>query len=93
MSDNIEKDPLFTPKKKPIKIRDFLVLEKKEKGITNYVIKSYGYSKEEALQALSFLKREIESFNKLSPLQKIEFCKNQRSLIKMYLKLLNQKSS
>jgi hypothetical protein len=87
-------DPLFAPRKKQIKVRDFLVLEKKEDGgNTNYIIKSFGYSKEEALMALSFLKDSIASFNKLSPLQKIEFCKSQRVLIKLYLKLLNQKKN
>lgn len=92
MSYDIDDDPLFSPRKKQIKIRDFLLLETREEGKTNYVIKSFGYSKEEALNALSFLKDAIASFNKLSPLQKIEFCKSQRSLIKLYLKLLNQKS-
>jgi len=93
MSYDTDDDPLFAPKKKQIKIRDFLVLEKHEGVNTNYVIKSFGYSKEEALTALSFLKDEINSFNKLSPLQKIEFCKSQRMLIKLYLKLLNQKNN
>ena len=91
--DEINFDPLFAPRKKQIKIWDFLVLEKCEEGNTNYIIKSFGYSKEEALTALSFLKDAIASFNKLSPLEKIEFCKNQRTLIKLYLKLLNQKNN
>jgi len=92
-SDDID-DPLFSPRKKKIKIQDFLVLEKQEEsGSTKYVIKSFGYSKKEALTALSFLKDSIASFNKLSPLQKIEFCQSQRALIKLYLKLLNQKKS
>jgi len=93
MSYDTDDDPLFAPKKKQFKIRDFLVLEKQEEGNTNYIIKSFGYSKEEALTALSFLKDAITSFNKLSPLQKIEFCKGQRTLIKLYLKLLNEKNS
>lgn len=94
MSYDTDDDPLFAPRKKQIKIRDFLVLEKQEEGgNTNYIIKSFGYSKKDALTALSFLKDAIASFNKLSPLQKIEFCKNQRTLIKLYLKLLNQKNN
>ena len=93
MSYDTDDDPLFAPKKKQFKIRDFLVLEKQEEGNTNYIIKSFGYSKEEALTALLFLKDAITSFNKLSPLQKIEFCKGQRTLIKLYLKLLNEKNS
>jgi len=93
MSYDTDDDPLFAPKKKQFKIRDFLILERQEKGNTNYVIKSFGYSKEETMTALSFLKDSIASFNKLSPLQKIEFCKSQRTLIKLYLKLLNQKNN
>ena len=93
MSYDIDDDPLFAPRKKQIKIRDFLVLEKRIEGNTSYVIKSFGYSKEETLKALSFLTDAITSFNKLSPLQKIEFCKGQRTLIKLYLKLLNQKNN
>ncbi|MHA1191443.1 MAG: hypothetical protein ACTSP9_04010 [Promethearchaeota archaeon] len=94
MSYDTDDDPLFAPRKRQIKIRDFLVLEKQEEGgNTIYVIKSFGYSKEEALTALSFLTDAISSFNKLSPLQKIEFCKGQRTLIKLYLKLLNQKNN
>ncbi len=93
MSYEADDDPLFAPRKKQIKIREFLVIEKEEKGNTNYIIKSFGSSKEEALDALSFLKNAINSFNKLSPLQKIEFCKSQRTLIKLYLKLLNQKNN
>ena len=80
---------MFTPKRKPIKIRDYLVLTKEEKGTVNYIIKALDSSKEDALKALEFLKNEIRSFNELSPAQKIEFCKNQRKLIKLYLKLLN----
>ncbi|MHA1372917.1 MAG: hypothetical protein ACTSVI_00910 [Promethearchaeota archaeon] len=93
MSYDTDDDPLFAPRKKQIKIRDFLVLEKQEEGNTRYVIKSFGSSREEALKALSFLTDAISSFNKLSPLQKIEFCKGQRTLIKLYLKLLNQKNN
>jgi len=94
MSYDTDNDPLFAPRKKQIKIRDFLLLEKtNEEGNTNYIIKSFSYSKKEALTALSFLKDAITSFNKLSPLQKIEFCKGQRTLIKLYLKLLNEKNS
>jgi hypothetical protein len=91
MSENDEFDPLFTPIRKVIKIREFLVLDKEIDGKTNYIIKPYNSSKEEAMEALAFLKEEISSFNELSPIQKIEFCKNQRKLIKLYLKLLNQK--
>jgi hypothetical protein len=82
---------LFTPKKKPIKIREYLVLTKEEEGTVNYIIKSLDSSKEDALSALEFLKNEISSFNDLSPAQKLEFCKNQRKLIKMYLKLMTSK--
>jgi hypothetical protein len=66
-----------------------LVLTKIEQGNVNYIIKSLDSSKEDALKALKFLKNEITSLNELSPAQKIEFCKNQRKLIKLYLKLLN----
>ena len=83
-------DPLFSPKRKTIKIREYLVLTKEEEGTVNYIIKSLDSSKEDALSALEFLKNEISSFNDLSPSQKIEFCRNQRKLIKLYLKLLNQ---
>lgn len=98
MSYDTDDDPLFAPRKKQIKIRDFLLLETQEEGNTNYVIKSFGYSKEETLKALSFLTDAITSFNKLSapsltPLQKIEFYKFQRTLIKLYLKLLNKKNN
>ena len=86
-------DPLFTPKRKPIKIREYLVLTKEEEGTVNYIIRSLDSSKEDALSALEFLKTEISSFNDLSPIQKLEFCKNQRKLIKLYLKLLNANSS
>ena len=83
-------DPLFSPKRKTIKIREYLVITKEEEGTVNYIIKSLDSSKEDALSALEFLKNEISSFNDLSPSQKIEFCRNQRKLIKLYLKLLNQ---
>ena len=83
-------DPLFIPRRKPIKIREYLVLTKEEKGKVNYIIKSLDSSKKDALSALEFLKNEISSFNDLSPIQKIEFCKNQRKLIKLYLKFLNE---
>lgn len=69
------------------------MLTKEEEGTVNYIIRSLDSSKEDALSALEFLKTEISSFNDLSPIQKLEFCKNQRKLIKLYLKLLNANSS
>lgn len=66
------------------------MLTKEEEGTVNYIIKALDSSKEDTLSALKFLKNEISSFNELSPTQKLEFCKSQRKLIKLYLKLMNR---
>ena len=45
MSEDEEFDPLFSPIRKSLKIHEFLVLDKEEEGIANYIIKEFNSSK------------------------------------------------
>ena len=81
-------DPLFCMKRKTVKIIDFLILKKKEKEKSMYLIKKFESGPNETLEALKFFKEALDSFNDLNPQQKIEFCSRQREIMKLYLKCL-----
>jgi hypothetical protein len=87
LDEILKDDPLFAPDKRPLRIVDFLVIRREEQDAINYLIVQYDPASEDALRVLSLLSKETNHLDDRSPIERLGFCKMQRSLIKVYLKM------
>jgi len=88
MDSKPKEDPFDLNFKKKLTIQDFLVLKKPEEEQNNYIIKKFENSKSQNLEILIIIKEILETYPNLTDKQKIDYCKSQRALIKLYLKNL-----
>ena len=88
MDSKPKEDPFDLNLKKKIKIQEFLVFKKPEINQDNYIIKKFEKSRTQNLEILNIIKEILEKYPNLTDKQKIDYCKNQRTLIKLYLKNL-----
>jgi len=88
MDSKPKEDPFDLNIKKKLMIQDFLVLKKPEIDQDNYIIKKFEKSRTQNLEILNIIKEILETYPNLTDKQKIDYCKNQRTLIKLYLKNL-----
>lgn len=86
MDSKSEQDPFDLNIKKKINIKEFLVIQKPEANQNRYIIKKFEKNRSQNLEILNMIKEILETYPNLTYKQKIDYCKYQRFLIKLYLR-------
>jgi len=90
MDPKPKEDPFDLHIEKKLKIKEFLVIQKPEENQISYIIKKFEKTRAQSLEILNMIKEILENYPNLSDKQKIDYCKSQRALIKLYLKGLQK---
>ncbi len=93
MGSNTENDPFAIHDKKKVRITEFLVYLESEDGQDNYVIKQFDKTKEQNLEALTFIQNLIKSEPDINSERIKGYLKRQRFFMKLYLKEVNKDPS
>ncbi len=93
MGSNTENDPFAIHDKKKVRITEFLVYLESEDGQDNYIIKQFDKTKEQNLEALTFIQNLIKSYPDINSDRMKGYLKRQRFFMKLYLKEVNKDSS
>ena len=93
MDSETETDPFAIHDKKKVRITEFLVYLEREAGQDNYVIKQFDKSKEQNLEALTFLQKLIKGDPDLNSERIKGYLKRQRFFMKLYMKEVNKNNS
>ena len=93
MDSKTENDPFAIHDKSKVKITEFLVYLETEDGQDNYIIKQFDKTKEQNLEALTFLQNLIKSDPDMNSERIKGYLKRQRFFMKLYLKEVNKNNS